>query len=137
MFVMLCLAAPTLDVDWRNHNTFATCSTDKRIHVCRIGEQKPIKTFTGHNDEVSEHQQLMSCKRKHVDMTASGCICQPFSSRRHVSLIQNDAGIAYRPAVAPGRCRDCCCVLQVNAIRWDPQSKLLASCSDDTTAKVR
>jgi WD40 repeat protein len=25
---------------------------------------------------------------------------------------------------------------QVNAIRWDPQARLLASCSDDTTAKI-
>jgi WD40 repeat protein len=45
-------AAPTLDVDWRNNTTFATCSTDKAIHVCRLGEQRPIKTFTGHTDEV-------------------------------------------------------------------------------------
>lgn len=27
-------------------------------------------------------------------------------------------------------------VCQVNAIRWDPQAKLLASCSDDHTAKI-
>jgi transducin (beta)-like 1 len=25
---------------------------------------------------------------------------------------------------------------EVNAIRWDPSGSLLASCSDDTTAKV-
>jgi len=25
---------------------------------------------------------------------------------------------------------------EVNAIKWDPQGKLLASCSDDFTAKV-
>jgi WD40 repeat protein len=45
-------AAPTLDVDWRNNTTFATCSTDKVIYVCRLGEQRPIKTFAGHTDEV-------------------------------------------------------------------------------------
>ena len=45
------------------------------IHVCRLGEQKPIKSFHGHTNEV-------------------------------------------------------------NAIKWDPQGKFLASCSDDMTLKV-
>jgi len=45
-------AAPTLDVDWRNNSMFATCSTDKQIHVCRLGDVKPHKTFVGHTDEV-------------------------------------------------------------------------------------
>ncbi|TKY75014.1 F-box/WD repeat-containing protein TBL1XR1 [Spatholobus suberectus] len=44
---------PTLDVDWRNNVSFATCSTDKMIHVCKIGENRPIKTFSGHQDEVN------------------------------------------------------------------------------------
>jgi transducin (beta)-like 1 len=28
--------APTLDVDWRNNVSFATCSTDKMIYVCKV-----------------------------------------------------------------------------------------------------
>lgn len=69
-------AAPTLDVDWRNNQSFATCSTDKNIYVCKLGEAAPVKVFLGHQDEV-------------------------------------------------------------NAIKWDPAGNLLASCSDDFTAKVR
>ena len=46
-------AAPTLDVDWRNNSSFATCSTDKLIHVCKIGDTAPQKTFQGHADEVN------------------------------------------------------------------------------------
>jgi transducin (beta)-like 1 len=69
-------SAPTLDVDWRNSNSFATCSTDKSIYVCKIGEEQPVKRFQGHADEV-------------------------------------------------------------NAIKWDPTGTMLASCSDDYTAKVR
>ena len=42
------VSGPTLDVDWRNNVSFATCSTDKMIHVCKIGENRPIKTFSGH-----------------------------------------------------------------------------------------
>ena len=39
---------PTLDVDWRNNVSFATSSTDNMIYVCKIGENRPIKTFAGH-----------------------------------------------------------------------------------------
>ncbi|KAK9844067.1 hypothetical protein WJX81_003500 [Elliptochloris bilobata] len=67
--------APTLDVDWRDNTSFATCSTDKLIYVCRLGLSEPQKSLQGHSDEV-------------------------------------------------------------NAIKWDPQGKLLASCSDDHTAKI-
>ncbi|KAL0352093.1 UNVERIFIED_CONTAM: WD40 repeat-containing protein HOS15 [Sesamum calycinum] len=66
--------APALDVDWRNNVSFATCSTDSMIYVCKVGENRPIKSFSGHQGEV-------------------------------------------------------------NAIKWDPTGSLLASCSDDSTAK--
>eukprot|EP00741_Cyanophora_paradoxa_P023859 tig00021680_g23046.t1 len=68
-------AAPTLDVDWRNNVMFASCSTDKTIHVCKLGDTRPVRTYAAHEDEV-------------------------------------------------------------NAIRWDATGNLLASCSDDHTAKV-
>ncbi|CAB3989240.1 F-box-like WD repeat-containing TBL1XR1 isoform X1 [Paramuricea clavata] len=67
--------APTLDIDWQNTNTFASCSPDKSIHVCKVGVEKSVKTFEGHLGEI-------------------------------------------------------------NAIRWDPSGTLLASCSDDGSAKV-
>ncbi|CAN0156137.1 unnamed protein product, partial [Phaeothamnion confervicola] len=44
--------APTLDVDWQNDTTFATCSTDKAILIQSVGEEYPQHTFTGHKDEV-------------------------------------------------------------------------------------
>nr|GMD99428.1 F-box-like/WD repeat-containing protein TBL1X isoform X2 [Ipomoea batatas] len=67
-------SAPTLDVDWRNNTSFATCSTDNMIYVCKVGDNRPVKSFSGHQGEV-------------------------------------------------------------NAIKWDPSGSLLASCSDDSTAK--
>ena len=45
--------APTLDVDWKDVATFASCSTDKMIHVCRLGQDKPLNSFRGHQDEVN------------------------------------------------------------------------------------
>ncbi|XP_004511879.1 WD40 repeat-containing protein HOS15-like [Cicer arietinum] len=46
-------SGPTLDVDWRNNVSFATSSTDTMIHVCKIGDNHPIKTFAGHQSEVN------------------------------------------------------------------------------------
>lgn len=68
-------SAPALDVDWQTNTSFASCSTDMRIHVCKLFVDKPIKSFSGHRNEV-------------------------------------------------------------NAIKWDPQGNLLASCSDDMTLKI-
>lgn len=42
------LTAPALDVDWQSNNTFASCSTDMCIHVCKLGQDRPVKTFQGH-----------------------------------------------------------------------------------------
>lgn len=68
-------SAPALDVDWQTNTSFASCSTDMCIHVCKLNTEKPIKSFSGHTNEV-------------------------------------------------------------NAIKWDPQGNLLASCSDDMTLKI-
>uniref|UniRef100_A0A671SZB4 F-box-like/WD repeat-containing protein TBL1XR1 n=1 Tax=Sinocyclocheilus anshuiensis TaxID=1608454 RepID=A0A671SZB4_9TELE len=46
-------SAPALDVDWQNNSTFASCSTDMCIHVCRLGSERPLKTFQGHTNEVN------------------------------------------------------------------------------------
>ena len=67
--------APALDVDWKDDTTFASCSTDRTVHICRVGVPRPLKIYSGHTDEV-------------------------------------------------------------NAVKWDPSGTLLASCSDDCTAKV-
>ncbi|KAH3756319.1 Apolipoprotein A-IV [Pelomyxa schiedti] len=64
-----------LDVDWRDPNTFATCSTDCTIYVCQLYQVRPLAELKGHKNEV-------------------------------------------------------------NGIKWDPSGTLLASCSDDRTAKI-
>lgn len=60
-------SAPALDVDWQSNISFASCSTDQCIHVCKLGAEKPIKTFQGHTNEVNaikwdpQGQLLASC----------------------------------------------------------------------------
>lgn len=68
---------PVLDVDWRDSDTFASCSSDMVIHVCKVSSPDtiPATTMLGHLDEV-------------------------------------------------------------NAVSWSPGGHYLASCSDDTTAKI-
>jgi len=64
-----------LDVDWKNAETFASCSSDRSIFVSQLGRSDRVCEFLGHEDEV-------------------------------------------------------------NAIRWNPDGRILASCSDDKTAKI-
>lgn len=67
--------APTLDVDWKDDETFASCSTDKMIYLCSLASDYPVNTYEGHEDEI-------------------------------------------------------------NCLKFDPSGMLLASCSDDYTAKI-
>ncbi|CAJ0956780.1 unnamed protein product, partial [Mesorhabditis belari] len=46
-------SASTLDVDWISDDTFASCSTDQTINVCRVGFDRPIRTYTGHASGVN------------------------------------------------------------------------------------
>lgn len=67
--------APTLDVDWKDDESFASCSTDKMIYMCSLESNVPVQTYSGHEDEI-------------------------------------------------------------NCLKFDPSGNLLASCSDDFTAKI-
>ncbi|XP_066141889.1 F-box-like/WD repeat-containing protein TBL1XR1 [Euwallacea fornicatus] len=46
-------SAPALDVDWQTNTSFASCSTDQCIHVCKLSMDRPIKSFQGHTNEVN------------------------------------------------------------------------------------
>ncbi|XP_048514566.1 F-box-like/WD repeat-containing protein TBL1XR1 isoform X2 [Athalia rosae] len=46
-------SAPALDVDWQTNTSFASCSTDQCIHVCKLNVDKPVKSFQGHTNEVN------------------------------------------------------------------------------------
>jgi len=58
---------PTLDVDWRDETSFASCSTDRMIYVCKLHSPNYLKCFQGHRDEVNaikwdpSGQLLASC----------------------------------------------------------------------------
>lgn len=61
--------SPILDVDWRDEDIFATCSTDAIISVCSLSctEVDVVHVFEGHKDEINaicwspNGQYLASC----------------------------------------------------------------------------
>lgn len=57
------VAAPTLDVDWRDDTSFAMCSTDKTIYVCGVGEDEPLKKFEGHEVDIRDAVVVASERR--------------------------------------------------------------------------
>jgi len=75
---------PTLDVDWRDEDSFASCSTDRMIYVCKLGQENYLKRFEGHKDEVNaikwdpSGQLLASCSDDHTakvwSMNQNACV---------------------------------------------------------------
>jgi len=58
--------APILDVNWMDNETFATCSSDTTVQVCRVGSKLPIRTFKGHQNEVNAIQWAPYASSKRV-----------------------------------------------------------------------
>lgn len=42
-----------MEVDWRNDDEFAACSTDRTISVCSVESTSPLAIFSGHTGEVN------------------------------------------------------------------------------------
>ncbi|KAK3770625.1 hypothetical protein RRG08_052965 [Elysia crispata] len=118
--------APALDVDWQNNTTFASCSTDMCIHVCRLGDIRPVKTFQGHTNEVNaikwdpQGQLLASCSD---DMTLK------------IWSMKNDQRVHDLQAHSK----------EIYTIKWSPtgggtnnpnQNLILASASFDSTVRL-
>lgn len=46
-------SAAVLDVEWQSDDAFASCSSDKTIVLCSLAEKGPVRTWSGHADEVN------------------------------------------------------------------------------------
>ena len=66
---------PTLDVDWRDADSFASCSTDRMIYVCKLGQPSYLKCFQGHRDEVNaiKWDPSASCSPRALTTTPRSC----------------------------------------------------------------
>ncbi|KAF7328816.1 F-box-like/WD repeat-containing protein TBL1Y [Mycena venus] len=62
-----------LDIDWISDTLFASCSADQLIYIMQIGNTEPVKTLSGHGNEINQIKcnpagtRLASCSD---DMTA-------------------------------------------------------------------
>lgn len=110
-------SAPALDVDWQSNTSFASCSTDQCIHVCKLGCDRPIKTFTGHTNEVNaikwdpQGNFLASCSD---DMTLK------IWSMKHDKCIHDLQAHSK----------------EIYTIKWSPYTTILASASFDSSVRL-
>ncbi|KAI8987460.1 WD40-repeat-containing domain protein [Mycotypha africana] len=111
-----------LDIDWMDNTTFASCSSDKTIYVCKVGNRKPLKKWIGHDDEVNavrwdpSGQYLASCSD---DMTAQ------------IWSLDSDEPLQ----VLKGH------TLQIYTLQWAPTNshngeRILATASFDATVRI-
>lgn len=108
-----------LDVDWMDNTTFASCSSDKTILVCKLGQNKPLMKWIGHEDEVNavrwdpSGQYLASCS----DDTT--CRIWSMSSDKPIQQIRGHT-------------------LQIYTLQWAPQkdSRILATASFDASVRL-
>ncbi|CAJ0935202.1 unnamed protein product, partial [Mesorhabditis belari] len=110
-------SASALDVDWISDDTFASCSTDQTINVCRVGCDRPIRTYTGHASEVNAVRFDSFSKR-----LAS---CSDDMSIKIWSLTEDEPVHTFKQHSR-----------EIYTIRWSPQGSILASASFDTTVRV-
>ncbi|KAI8329810.1 WD40-repeat-containing domain protein [Chlamydoabsidia padenii] len=111
-----------LDVDWMDNTTFASCSSDNTIYVCRVGTDKPLKKWIGHTDEINAVRwdpsgtYLASCSD---DMTTK---IWSLESDQPIQEIRGHQ-------------------LQIYTLQWAPHTDderrlLLATCSFDATIRL-
>lgn len=109
--------APTLDVDWRTDDTFASCSTDKLIYVCQVGKHNPLTCFQGHTDEVNAIRWDPTGK-----LLAS---CSDDFSAKLWTLDKETCVYDFKEHKK-----------EIYTIKWSPTDRLLASASFDATVKI-
>uniref|UniRef100_A0A914D8B0 LisH domain-containing protein n=1 Tax=Acrobeloides nanus TaxID=290746 RepID=A0A914D8B0_9BILA len=110
-------SSSTLDIDWITDDTFASCSTDHLIHICKIGYDRPLKTFKGHANEVNAI--------KYDPETSLLASCSDDRTLKIWSL-------NYENPIFDVSAHD----LEINTIRWSPKGRIIASASFDKSVKI-
>ena len=124
-----------LDVDWQDSNTFTSCSSDNTIAVCQVNPPSISISLS-----LSGNLSLPCADRAHAGparVLPLGRLASTAVSVTTQLLLRCLIPVALQQvgAAAPVRTflghRD-----EVNAVKWDPAGRMLASCSDDTTVKL-
>jgi len=114
--VFSCHLGPVVDTDWLNTTTFASCSTDKRICVCRVGSAEPLQVLNGHMDAVNG-----------IEWDPSGSILASCSDDRLVKLWNSTNSKACHDLIGHSK--------EVTQVKWNNRN-ILASASYDASVRL-
>ncbi|CAJ0583206.1 unnamed protein product, partial [Mesorhabditis spiculigera] len=109
--------ASALDVDWVSDDSFASCSTDAQIHVCKMGMATPLRTYRQHTSEVNAVRYDQYSNR------LASC-----SDDKTIKIWSLDADEAIHSFDNHTR--------EIYTIRWSPVGHILASASFDQTVRL-
>mmetsp|Transcript_1238 Transcript_1238/g.1453 ORF Transcript_1238/g.1453 Transcript_1238/m.1453 type:complete len:507 (-) Transcript_1238:202-1722(-) len=107
-----------LDIDWRDDNSFVSCGADNAIHYCAVGQDKPLRSFYGHKDDVNA-----------ILWSPNGELFASCSDDRTVKIWNPDNGECIKTLTEHTR--------EVYTLKWSPESPMiLATGSFDSTVKI-
>uniref|UniRef100_A0A0N5AV02 LisH domain-containing protein n=1 Tax=Syphacia muris TaxID=451379 RepID=A0A0N5AV02_9BILA len=110
-------SSSALDIDWISDDTFASCSTDKQIFVCKLGCDKAIMTYSGHTNEINAVKY-----DAHSKLLAS---CSDDMTLKIWSLHSDHCLFNFNSHEK-----------EVYTIRWSPLGYIVASASLDHTVRL-
>ncbi|KAJ7762388.1 WD40 repeat-like protein [Mycena maculata] len=126
-----------LDVDWLSNTLFGSCSADQLIHIMHIDRAEPVKTLSGHTNEINQikcnpsRTRLASCS----DDTTARIWNIDDISKLTTDLIPGLVGGQDTPIVLTGHQHS------VSTIGWCPDypagtNEIIATSSFDGTARL-
>lgn len=118
-----CHSASVVDCDWRNNTMFASCSQDGSIAVCKLSDGKPLR-----------HWQARGAATQPGSRCAGLPSCWLGWQRRCRPRAAGHTGCP--PLCRASRALQGAHSADINSLRWEPNGKLLASCSDDGSVKI-
>ncbi|KAI6173461.1 F-box-like/WD repeat-containing protein ebi [Aphelenchoides besseyi] len=107
-----------LDVDWIDEEMFASCSVDWYIHICRVGVNKPIRSYKAHENEVN------AVKFNRISKLLASC-----SDDRSLKIWSLEQDLPVFSVNAHTR--------EIHAVRWAPSApNIVATASFDHSHKI-
>ncbi|KIJ65057.1 hypothetical protein HYDPIDRAFT_39702 [Hydnomerulius pinastri MD-312] len=117
-----------LDVDWLDDSTFASCGSDRVVHIVSLNGTKPIRTLRGHTGELN----MVKCNPSRTRLAS----CSDDTTARiwNIENLHSEKSTCV-PVVLKGH-KQC-----LTSIKWCPNTpsgehELVATASFDFTARL-